>query len=225
MVGGRGERLKPLTDFLPKPMVLVNGRPFLEYQLNLLNKSGISRIVLLTGYLSGKISEYFGNGERYNLKIEYSVETESLGTAGAIKNAQRLLDERFLFLNGDTYFKIDYQDFVRQFEDFNNLVGILCISPSKLNNLKGNIEIDQDYFVTNFKESSDLKSLPYVFAGCAIYSKHLLDYIPASKKVSMEDEIFPLLSSKRCIKGYPMEERFYDIGTFRRLTEIGKIFK
>ena len=88
LVGGRGTRLKSLTDNLPKPMVSTQGRPFLEILLRLLQSKGLSRFLLLTGYLNTAISDYFGNGSKFGIHIEYSVEPEPLGTAGALRNAE-----------------------------------------------------------------------------------------------------------------------------------------
>ena len=101
LAGGRGERLKPLTDNLPKPMLPINGKPVIEYQIELLKKAGINDIIICGQYLFEKIINYFGNGEKLGVKIQYIKEKIPLGTGGAIKNAEGFINDDFLLLNGD----------------------------------------------------------------------------------------------------------------------------
>lgn len=213
LAGGRGERLRPLTDQLPKPMTPVNGSPFLEYQLNLIKKLGIRKLLLLTGYLSEKISRYFQDGVRFGISIEYSIEKEPLGTAGAIKSAQSLLDENFLLLNGDTYLLFDIQRLIKTFEGFRG-AGVLAVGKSCEDNPGGNIEVDRDGFVTCYG-----KQLTFVNSGFALYNRRLLDYIPSGNKVSLEDEVFPVLIKNKQLKADIITKPFYDMGTFPMLAK------
>ena len=112
LAGGIGERLRPITNNIPKPMVPVNGKSFLQYHIEELKRAGIKDIVLCTGYLSNKIQEYFGDGSKFDVKIKYSIEKKPLGTAGAIKNAEKYVNNTFLVLNGDSYLKIDYNKLI-----------------------------------------------------------------------------------------------------------------
>ncbi|MGH9910375.1 MAG: sugar phosphate nucleotidyltransferase, partial [Nitrososphaerales archaeon] len=107
LVGGLGTRLRDIVKDRPKPLALINGRPFLEYQIAFLKKYNIRDIVLCIGYQGEKIEEYFSDGIRHGVSIRYSREKELLGTGGAIKNARNLLEKRFFVLNGDTLFLID----------------------------------------------------------------------------------------------------------------------
>ena len=108
LAGGLGTRLGPLTRPHPKPMVPVKGVPYLEHQLRLLARQGLTDIVLLTGYLGEQIEEYFGDGDRMGLRLRYSRELEPLGTGGALRQARPLLEEAFLVIYGDSYLRIDY---------------------------------------------------------------------------------------------------------------------
>jgi len=110
LAGGKGTRLRPITYQVPKPMVPIHGKPFLQYQLELIKSLGINEVLLLVGYLGKQIEEYFGGGPKFGLNIEYSYENNPLGTGGALKNAEEKLAEKFLLLNGDTFLPMDYEN-------------------------------------------------------------------------------------------------------------------
>ena len=104
LAGGLGTRLRSVVSDRPKPMALVEGKPFLEYVLQGLKKSGIDDIIFAVGYKGGMVEEYFGDGARFGIRARYAYEEELLGTAGAIKNAGKYVtDEQFFVLNGDTF--------------------------------------------------------------------------------------------------------------------------
>lgn len=109
LAGGIGERLRPLTNNCPKPMVEVNGKPFLEYVLRMLKNQGIKEVVLLLGYLPDKISAYFGDGSKFGLQISYSVGAVNDETGTRIRNARKFVDDHFLLLYGDTYWQMELQ--------------------------------------------------------------------------------------------------------------------
>src|SRR5690242_15400547 len=110
LVGGLGTRLGKITKRIPKPMVKINKKPFLQYQLESFKKTKMINYVFCVGYLSEQIIRYFGNGSRYGINIKYSVEKEQLGTGGAIKNSLPMLEENFIVSNGDTYLELDVND-------------------------------------------------------------------------------------------------------------------
>jgi mannose-1-phosphate guanylyltransferase len=107
LAGGFGTRLGGVLRDVPKPMAPVLGKPFLEHQIRRLKEFGITEFVLAVHHMSDKIKSYFGNGLRLGVDITYSEEDSPLGTAGAIKKAQRYIDDTFLVLNGDSYFDVD----------------------------------------------------------------------------------------------------------------------
>ena len=110
LAGGLGTRLWPLTRAVPKPMVRVAGRPYLEHQLQLLKSQNISNVLILTGYMGEQIEEYFGDGSRLGISIRYSRESQPLGTAGAPRKASQMLASTFILLYGDSYLPIKYGD-------------------------------------------------------------------------------------------------------------------
>ena len=110
LAGGLGTRLRSVVNDRPKPMALINDKPFLEHLLMYLKKNNIDEIVFLVGYKGSMVEEYFGSGEKFGISIKYSYEEGQLGTAGAIKNAEKLItDEYFYVLNADTFFMVDYE--------------------------------------------------------------------------------------------------------------------
>ena len=114
LAGGLGTRLRSVVSDRPKPMALVEGKPFLEYVLQGLKKSGIDDIIFAVGYKGGMVEEYFGDGSRFGIRARYAYEEELLGTAGAIKNAGKYVtDEQFFVLNGDTFYQMDFGDLSR----------------------------------------------------------------------------------------------------------------
>jgi D-glycero-D-manno-heptose 1,7-bisphosphate phosphatase/D-glycero-alpha-D-manno-heptose 1-phosphate guanylyltransferase len=116
LCSGWGTRLRPLTYQIPKVMVPVKGKPFLEYQLKLLKKNNLKDIVLCIGYLGDQIKNYFKNGENLGINILYSDGKTPLKTGGELKRARDLLEDEFLLLNGDTFLNIDYQDLISCFQ-------------------------------------------------------------------------------------------------------------
>ena len=113
LCGGRGERLRPLTDSLPKPMVDVNGRPFLQFLLEQLAENGIKRFVLLTGYLGEKIIEHFGDGSSRGWSISYSIGPAEWSTARRIHEAMTQIDEIFLLMYSDNFAHLRLNDLVQ----------------------------------------------------------------------------------------------------------------
>src|ERR1700685_2496697 len=115
LVGGLGTRLQPILKATPKPLARVGNMPFLELLVLQLRSQGFRRIVMCTGHLADQIAEEFGDGRKWDVAIEYSVETHALGTAGAVKLAERHLERTsdFLVMNGDSFLEVDFPEFMR----------------------------------------------------------------------------------------------------------------
>ncbi|MFH1593299.1 MAG: nucleotidyltransferase family protein [Candidatus Omnitrophota bacterium] len=220
LAGGRGERLRPLTDNLPKPMVDIKGRPFLEHQIGLLKKSGISEILLCVGYLKESIIDHFQDGSQLGVKIEYSIEEEPAGTGGALIIAKDLLPEEFFLFNGDSYLPIEYSGLADFWYQCGSYAGVIVCYENTERIAKNNISLDSAGCVSEYDKRSQKKNLRYVDAGVSIFKKEILEMIPAGRVVSIEEEIFPLLIKEKRLIGYPTSQRYYDMGTPDRLREI-----
>lgn len=220
LAGGRGTRLRPLTEKIPKPMVPINGKPFLFYQLNDLKKSGIKQITLCIGYLGNQIKNYFKDGRKIGLKIEYSAEDHFLGTAGAVKNAQPLIRDDFLLLFGDTYLPINHQQLITYFKHrYPRHLATMVVYSNKKKIAPSNVALDKDNFVTHYFKDGGLPHLTHLDGGIYVYKREVLDFIPDPKRVKsqLEYTLFPTLIENQLMTGYPIDQRFYDIGTHERL--------
>ncbi len=215
LAGGLGTRLKPITEKIPKCMAPILGKPFLFYLLNLLRDRGVEEVVLCVGYLGEQVRSYFQDGSRLGLKIRYSQEMEKLlGTGGALKLAESLLQEKFLVINGDTYLNIDYNQTFNRFDASGKKA--LIVANRSINGERGDLEIDKSAIVLRYdKEIS--KNLGFVNAGTLVLRRDIVKTIEAGIPVSLEKEVLPLLIGQSEVIAWVTQEKFYDIGTFTNL--------
>ena len=215
LVGGEGTRLRPLTCNVPKAMVPILNRPFMEHLLGYLKKHGIREVILAMGYLPEPIQGYYGDGAGLGLKLTYMVEDEPLGTAGAVKNAESLLDDTFIVFNGDILTEIDLTAMVRRHREIKPRVSIaltLVDNPTMF----GVVETDDAGMVQRFveKPSWDQVTSNMINAGIYIVEPDVLEYVPPSTPWMFEKHLFPLLLQKgEPVMGYPSEAYWIDIGT------------
>ena len=217
LVGGLGTRLQALVPDRPKPMADVFGKPFLEYQIERLKGQGFDDIVLCVGYRADQIRDYFGDGRRWSVGIHYSVETEPLGTAGAIQNARRFIEDTFLVLNGDSYLGANLADMVefhRSGRSVNpRVAGTLAVVAVDDASAYGALELDAQHHVLSFREKGQAGP-GWVNGGAYVLEPDILRLVPEGRAVSIERETFPLaLAQGRCLLGYGVKGFFVDIGT------------
>ena len=227
LAGGLGTRLRPVTTQIPKPMVPVAGVPYLEHQLRLLAEQEFADVVLLTGYLGEQIEEYLGDGSRLGLQLRYSREPAPLGTGGALREARSLLASEFLVIYGDSYLPIEYSPVVDRLRAA-NASGVLVLyhDPSGDTDVPGNVAIDESNHIVRYDKSGTKDpELRYVEAGVLALRKSVLDLMPGTGVVSLEQEIFPQLIAQRRLVGLPTTQRFYDIGTPDRLRAIEALLR
>ncbi len=223
LAGGLGTRLKPITETIPKPMVAINGRPFLEYQLAWLRRCGLRRILLLIGYLSDTIRHHFDDGSHWGMAIDYSVEPTPLGTAGALKWAEARLEDRFLLLNGDTYLPIDYKAMIARFEP-GEMAALMAVYGNQEGLAPNNVAVDEDNQVSRYEKSASA-GLTHVDAGAYVMTKEIVTRMLAGRPCSLEHDIFPTLAAAGKLGAYPVRERYYDIGTFERLEVASRVIR
>lgn len=227
LVGGLGTRLKPITEIIPKPMVSICGKPFLEYQIKQIKNCGIKNIIFCVGYLGEKVKEYFGDGENFGVNISYSYEKELLGTAGAIKNAESLIKtDSFLVLNGDTYLNIDFRNLF-SFHEEKNFPVTMAVTSATNPQEQELVEVEDNTIIKFYKRNTpehkehiEKNPNPLINAGAYAFNKSILDLIPAEKKVSLEQEIFPQLIKK--IIGFKHNGYIKDIANIQFCREFEK---
>lgn len=223
LAGGRGNRLKPITDHTPKPMIFIHGKPFLQCQLEFIKSFGLIDIVLLVGHLGNHIEDYFGNGYKFGLNIEYSYETALLGTGGALKNAEDKLDDEFLLLNGDTYLAIDYAELTKYFHQCKKL-GMLTVYSNRERKIPNNIGIDNLNLIIDYNKK-DSSGMTYIDAGAMVFKKEILNIIPKNKVYSLEEGVFCKLIAMKELAAFPIEQKFYDIGSPEGLKALEAILR
>jgi mannose-1-phosphate guanylyltransferase len=214
LVGGQGTRLRPLTVNTPKAMMPVLNRPFLEYVIRRLAGYGIREIILTQGHLSQPIEGYFGDGGQFGVSLSYVVENSPLGTAGAVKNAEKHLGDRFLVLNGDVFTDLDLAAMIR-FHRERKAVATISLTPVEDPTRYGLIETDPSGRVSRFleKPSPDQITTDMINAGTYVLERRVLDGVPPQTQWSFERQLFPsLLESGQRVFAYPSPAYWMDIG-------------
>ena len=215
LVGGLGTRLRPLTINTPKAMVPVLNAPFLEYVIRRLRQHNVREIVLALSHLAQPIEDYFGNGSRLGIRLNYILEETPLGTAGAVKNAENFLDEPFLVLNGDIFTDLDLTAMM-DFHSKSRSKATIALTPVDDPTSYGLIETDAKGRVTRFLEKPSWKQVTtnMINAGTYILEPDVMSYVPPQTKFSFEHEVFPpLLEQGEPIYAYPSSCYWMDIGT------------
>ncbi len=211
LAGGLGTRLKDLTKNTPKPMIEFGGKPFLEYLILNYRRQGVKNFILSVGYLNQQVIDYFNDGDKWNVQIQYSVEEDPLGTAGAIKQAEKLLKEEFFVTNGDTFMDINVKK-VKNFHSNNRSLATLAVLKAKRKQNSGVIKLNSQGGILDFHSSEKSNADNFINAGFYLMKKEILDDIPQGK-VSLENEVFPKI--KNMLKAVEIvPEYFIDIGTF-----------
>jgi len=221
LVGGMGTRLLPLTRSVPKPMLPVAGLPVTEHQLITAQKAGITSIVLAASYLSEVFIPYFGDGSRWGIQLQYAVETEPLGTGGAIRNAAKLLkeNESIAIFNGDVLSSHNLHEQIRKHEEWQADV-TLHLTKVKDARAYGCVPTESDGRVTAFLEKMENPVADTINAGCYIFSPRVLLDIPEDSVVSIERDTFPhLISTGRKLYGFIDNSYWLDIGTPQTLLQ------
>ena len=208
MAGGRGQRLRPLTDKIPKPMLPVNGKPMLERVITQLRDSGIKRVCLATHYKSEYIINYFGDGIKHGVEIDYIKEIKPLGTAGAL-GLLETPKEPFLVINGDILTKIDFKSLFA-FHMERKAALTVAVRKYVVEVTYGVVALD-DGMVTGIEEKPCTNY--FVNAGIYLISPSVMQYLPQNDhRFDMTDLITILLKDKQRVASFPIYEYWLDIG-------------
>lgn len=220
LCGGLATRIKPITEKVPKSMVQIAGKPFLWYQLELLKKNGIYDIVLCIGYKGEHVEQYFGNGEKFGVKIQYSSDADKLlGTGGSLKNAEHLLGDTFLMMYGDSYLPFGFKKAIAFFER-NNGIGLMTVFKNLDKYEKSNVEVEKS-LVKSYSKKRKTKKMEYIDYGISIFKKEALQSIPKDTWYDLSN-LHKTLIKKRELLAYPAEQRPYEVGSFKGLEEFKK---
>src|ERR1700730_3305705 len=215
MAGGEGSRLRPLTIRRPKPMVPIVGKPVMEHILNLLNRHGITEVVVTVQYLASNIEDYFGNGSQFGMRITYSREDVPLGTAGSVKNAEDQLTEPFLVISGDALTAYNLTDIIKYHQEKGSLATLMLAHVP--NPLEYRVIItDEQGHIPQFLEKTRWGEVfsDTINTGIYMLDPKIFSYFEKNKSFDFSQELFPqMLKQGDPIYGYVATEGYWcDVG-------------
>jgi D-glycero-D-manno-heptose 1,7-bisphosphate phosphatase len=222
MAGGKGTRIASVTQDIPKPMIRLQGKPILEYQIDCLVKNKLLDILMVIGHLGHIIKDYFGDGSAFGCDISYYTETEPLGTAGALYKVQEQLSEDFILLNGDIIFDINFKTLIN-FHKKNNAWATLASHPNNHPYDSALLVTDEENRIIRWinKEEPRVYYKNLVNAGIHIFSKKLLNAAPVQvEKVDLDRDILKPLLPSGTIFSYKTPEYIKDMGTPDRYEQV-----
>jgi dTDP-glucose pyrophosphorylase len=225
MVGGLGTRLRPLTNDMPKPMLKVGDKPILETIIDRFKKSGFKNFVFCVNYKAEIIKNYFGNGSKFGVNIEYVDENKRMGTAGALSLLKEKPKEAFFVMNGDLLTTLDFS-YLLEYHHKNEAVATMAVREHKYQvpfgvvNLEGNkIRSIEEKPTFNF----------FVSAGIYVLEPETIDLIPKNEFFDMPDLFNKLIEAKKETVSFPIKEYWTDIGRIEEYKkaneEFGRVFK
>ncbi len=220
LAGGKATRLGDLSKTQPKSMIDAGGRPFLEHQLEFLRDAGVGDVVLCIGHMGEQIKSYFGNGKRFGVAIEYSIEPVPMGTAGALKHAQPFLGDIFFTMYGDSFLSVDFARVADHFETDNKLA-LMTVYRNHDRHDRSNTIVEGN-LVKHYSKKERTGGMVHIDYGVNLFRKEVLDMIPAGEFHSLED-LFPRLIDSGQLLAYEITERFYEIGSTQGLDEFRQL--
>ncbi len=228
LCAGLGTRLRPLTDTIPKPMVPIGGKPLLEHHIERLKKYGVNDFLINPHYLPDKITDYFGDGSNWGVKITYKYEPELLGTAGTIKNFENDIKGNFFLIYGDVFSLLDYGKFEKSFLEKKDTMAMAIIGDtdhpwdSDLAEVDNNLRFLKIYQKPHKTIPVNCKAMRASFC----FDKKIIDYIPSGKYYTIDHQLLPdILNQGLAIYGYETTDYLKDIGTLERYQKCNEDFE
>ena len=223
LVGGFGTRLLPLTNKTPKPMLPIANLPVTEHQLLAAKAAGITKVVLATAYLAETFTPYFGDGSKWGIELKYALESEPLGTGGAIRNAAELIlaeiseNEPIVVFNGDVLSRHDLAAQIKLHQSSSAAATLHLVNVEDARPY-GCVPFDESGRVTDFLEKVENPITNSINAGCYVFSPQVIKEIELGKVVSVEREVFPeLLKRGRVVQAFVDNSYWLDMGTPKAL--------
>lgn len=202
--------MQPYTFFIPKPMLPLGNKPLLEYIIEWVkNAGGIDNIVVCVSYLHRTIEDYFEDGARFGVEIEYARSERPVATAGQLKTAEKLLDEPFVCVYGDSVYEFNLRKMIREHMESKAFVSMALLAYST--KLKyGFIDMNGQDKVTVWREKPEISGL--INIGCYVMEPEFLKLIPKSGSFGMDEAVRKALEQKKTVKGFRIDTGFIDIG-------------
>jgi NDP-sugar pyrophosphorylase family protein len=217
LAGGLATRLRPVSATIPKALVEVDGRPFVDHQLELLRQNGIRRVVLCLGYLGQQVEAWLGDGRALGMDLRYSHDGDTLlGTGGAVRRALPHLGEAFWVMYGDSYMDIDYPAILGVFAR-SDALGLMTVIPNENRWDRSNVLFEGSRLL-RYDKRAPTPEMKHIDYGVAVLRRSVLDRVPAGGPFDLADVYRDLVAERRML-GYPVAQRFYEIGTPSGLEE------
>lgn len=209
LAGGLGTRLQPYTTFLPKPMLPLGEKPILEHLIDWTRKNGVKSVVLCVSYLRKTIEDYFEDGKRFGVNIEYAVSNRPLATAGQLKTAEKFIDGTFVCMYGDSIFDFNLRNMINQHQKKKSFV-TMSLYEYKTNLPYGVIETTKTDKVIAWNEKPEIKA--NINMGCYVMEPGIMDMIPKNIPYGMDDVIKKAIAKKKLVSSVISKKGFLDIG-------------
>jgi NDP-sugar pyrophosphorylase family protein len=211
LAGGQGTRLRPLTETIPKALIPVAGRPFIDYQIELFHGRGVRDLIICTGHLGHLIEEHLGDGRRFDVSIRYGYERDGLlGTAGAVKNVEPLLEDAFFVQYGDSYPLVDYREVMAYFRQ-HDLPGLMVVYKNHDRWDRSNVVIAGDR-VCVYDKSRKLPAMVYIDFGVSTFRREAFAGVPTGVATDLS-AVHQSLIARRQLLAYESYHRFYEVGS------------
>lgn len=230
LAGGLGTRLQPYTFFIPKPMLPLGNKPLLEHIIEWLRNddNNIDHVIICVSYLHRTIEDYFEDGSRLGIKIEYARSDRPLATAGQLLTAKKFIDDTFVCVYGDSIYEFSLREMIKEHDRLHAFISMALLS-YKTRLKYGFIDINGNNKVTTWNEKPEIKGL--INIGCYVMEPEFIDLIPSSNAYGMDDAVRKALDMKKLVNGFKIESGFIDIGdkksylqTYKKYVErLGKI--
>jgi NDP-sugar pyrophosphorylase family protein len=220
LAGGLATRLRPLTEAIPKSLVLVSGEPFIAHQLRLLRARGIERVVICAGYLGHMIQDFVGSGDAFGVDVTYSWDGPTLlGTAGAIKNALPLLGPEFFVVYGDSYLPCDYSHVEFVFLQ-SGKAGLMTVFPNEGKWDSSNVEF-ADGRILNYNKRASTPCMRHIDYGLGVFRSSVFSALPPGSH-DLADVYADLLARNE-LAAVEIPERFYETGSLAGIEELSEL--
>ena len=209
LAGGLGTRLRPLTNKKPKPMLPLGKKPLLEYIIKWIKKNGVDEIVLCVSYLHKMIEDYFEDGQKFGVKIEYAISSKPLSTAGQLKTAQKFIDDTFVCVYGDSIFDFNLKNMIAEHKKKKSFI-TMSLYEHKTSIKYGVVDTKNNGKVLAWNEKPEIKSK--INMGCYVMEPNILNFIPKNKPYEMDVVIKNAISKRNTVYSILIKMGFIDVG-------------
>lgn len=226
LAGGKGTKLRPYTLEIPKSMLLIKGKPILEYIILLLKKANIKKAVICTGHKGEKIKEYFGNGEKWGINIIYSHEDKPLFTGGALARARNFLENKtFLLIHGDIITNLSLIDLI-SFHKQHKTIATVALTTVDNPQDYGQLQLHGVKLVNFYKKNKTKTTVTHLInCGIYVFEPELFDYFPKDKEAFYLEDIIEMLIKQGKVAGFVFEKQWFDVGTTQNYEKAIKEFR